>query len=150
MFANVKDDSDKSDELEQKNKVVLNAKIELELSELPEAERAEYVKELGIGESGLDALIKKAYEVLGLLTFSRAARWNRAAWTIKKGAKAPQAAGVIHTDFEKGFIRAEVIGYDDFIKYNGELGARDAGRLRLEGKEYVVQDGDVCHFRFAL
>jgi ribosome-binding ATPase len=146
---NVKDDSDKSDELDQQNKVVLNAKIELELSELPEAERAEYVKELGIGESGLDALIKKAYEVLGLLTFFTSGEMESRGWTIKKGAKAPQAAGVIHTDFEKGFIRAEVIGYDDFIKYNGELGARDAGRMRLEGKDYVMQDGDICHFRFA-
>lgn len=147
---NVKDGSDKSDELDQKDKVVLNAKIELELSELPESERAEYVKELGIGESGLDALIKKAYEVLGLLTFFTSGEMESRGWTIKKGAKAPQAAGVIHTDFEKGFIRAEVISYDDFIKYNGELGAREAGRMRLEGKEYVMQDGDVCHFRFAI
>ncbi len=146
---NIKDDSDKSGELDQKNKVILNAKIELELSELPEAERAEYVKELGIGESGLDALIKKAYEVLGLMTFFTSGEMESRGWTIKKGARAPQAAGVIHTDFEKGFIRAEVIAYDDFVKYNGESGARDAGRLRLEGKEYVVQDGDVCHFRFA-
>lgn len=147
---NVKDESDKSDELEQKDKVVLNAKIELELSELPESERAEYVKELGIGESGLDALIKKAYEVLGLITFFTSGEMESRGWTIKKGAKAPQAAGVIHTDFEKGFIRAEVIAYDDFVKYNGESGARDAGRLRLEGKEYVMQDGDVCHFRFSV
>ncbi len=146
---NVKDGSDKSDELDKKDKVVLNAKIELELSELPESERAEYVKELGIGESGLDALIKKAYEVLGLLTFFTSGEMESRGWTIKKGAKAPQAAGVIHTDFEKGFIRAEVIGYDDFVKYNGEAGAREAGRMRLEGKEYAVQDGDVCHFRFA-
>lgn len=147
---NVKDDSDKSDELEQKDKVVLNAKIELELSELPESERAEYVKELGISESGLDKLIKEAYKILDLITFFTSGEMESRGWTIKKGAKAPQAAGVIHTDFEKGFIRAEVIAYDDFVKYNGELGARDAGRLRLEGKEYVMQDGDVCHFRFAL
>lgn len=147
---NVKDDSDKSDELEEKNKVVLNAKIELELSELPEAERLEYIKELGIGESGLDALIKKAYDVLGLLTFFTSGEMESRGWTIKKGAKAPQAAGAIHTDFEKGFIRAEVIGYDDFIKYDGELGAREAGRMRLEGKDYVMRDGDVVHFRFSI
>jgi len=147
---NIKDGSDKSDELEEKDKVVLNAKIELELSELPESERADYVKELGIGESGLDALIKKTYEVLGLITFFTSGEMESRGWTIKKGAKAPQAAGVIHTDFEKGFIRAEVISYDDFVKYNGELGAREAGKMRLEGKDYVVQDGDVCHFRFAL
>ncbi|MFA5133462.1 MAG: redox-regulated ATPase YchF [Patescibacteria group bacterium] len=145
---NVKDGSDKSAELDKQNKVVLNAKIELELSDLPESERAEYVKELGIGESGLDKLIKESYKILDLMTFFASGPTESRGWTIKNGAKAPQAAGKIHTDFEKGFIRAEIISYDDFVKYNGEHGAKEAGRMRVEGKEYVMQDGDVVYFRF--
>jgi len=147
---NVKDDSDKSEELAEENKVVLNAKIELELSELSEEERKEYIKELGIGESGLDKLIKKAYNILDLMTFFASGPTESRGWTIKNGAKAPQAAGKIHTDFEKGFIRAEIISYDDFVKYNGEAGAKEAGRMRLEGKDYIMQDGDVVHFRFSI
>ena len=147
---NVKEDSDKSDELEEKNKVVLNAKLELELSELSEAERKDYIKELGIKESGLDALIKEAYKTLDLITFFTSGEMESRGWTIKNGAKAPEAAGVIHTDFEKGFIRAEVISYDDFVACNGELGAKETGKMRLEGKEYAVKDGDVCHFRFSI
>ena len=147
---NVKEDSDKSDELEEKNKVVLNAKLELELSELSEAERKDYIKELGIKESGLDALIKEAYKTLDLITFFKRGEMESRGWTIKNGAKAPEAAGIIHTDFEKGFIRAEVISYDDFVACNGELGAKETGKMRLEGKEYAVKDGDVCHFRFSI
>ena len=147
---NVKEDSDKSDELEEKNKVVLNAKLELELSELSEAERKDYIKELGIKESGLDALIKEAYKTLDLITFFTSGEMESRGWTIKNGAKAPEAAGIIHTDFEKGFIRAEVISYDDFVACNGELGAKETGKMRLEGKEYAVKDGDVCHFRFSI
>ncbi|MBU4421554.1 redox-regulated ATPase YchF [Patescibacteria group bacterium] len=147
---NVKEDSDKSDELDVKNKVVLNAKQELELSELDDNDRKEYIKELGLKESGLDALIKEGYKILDLITFFTSGEKESRGWTVDRGATAPQAAGKIHTDFEKGFIRAEVIGYDDFIKYNGEAGAKEKGAMRLEGKEYIVKDGDVCHFRFSI
>ena len=147
---NIKEDSDKSDELNMANKVVLNAKLELELSELGEAEKKEYVKELSIEESGLDALIKEAYKILNLITFLTSGEKESRGWTIKNGAKAPEAAGAIHSDFEKGFIRAEVISYDDFVKYNGESGAKEAGKMRLEGKDYIAHDGDVCHFRFSV
>jgi ribosome-binding ATPase YchF (GTP1/OBG family) len=102
----------------------------------------------GLDEPGLNRVIRAAYKLLGLQTYFTAGEKEVRAWTVKAGATAPQAAGVIHTDFEKGFIRAETIGYDDFIKYKGEAGARNAGRLRLEGKEYRVQEGDVLHFRF--
>lgn len=146
---NVKDDSDKSNELLQSNKIILNAKTELELSGLSEDERKEYIKELGLSESGLDSLIRKAYEILDLITFFATGPTESRGWTIKKGAKAPQAAGKIHTDFEKGFIRAEVISYEDFVACRGELGAKEAGKMRLEGKDYVMKDGDICHFRFA-
>ena len=129
--------------------VVISAKIEAELSELPPEEAKEYMKELGINESGLDRLIRASYELLGLITFLTTGPEETRAWTIKKGSSAPQAAGVIHTDFEKGFIRAETISYNDFTACGGESGARDKGLLRLEGKEYIVQDGDVMHFRFA-
>ena len=129
--------------------VVISAKIEAELSELPPEEAKEYMKELGINESGLDRLIRASYELLGLITFLTTGPEETRAWTITKGALAPQAAGVIHTDFEKGFIRSETISYNDFIACGGESGARDKGLLRLEGKEYVVQDGDIMHFRFA-
>jgi hypothetical protein len=147
---NVKEGADRSDELPSPDKVVLNAKLELDLSGLADDEKKEYMKELGIAESGLDVLIRKAYEILDLLTFFTSGEMESRGWTIKKGAKAPEAAGAIHTDFEKGFIRAEVIGYNDFVACNGEAGAKETGKMRLEGKEYVVQDGDVCHFRFAV
>ncbi len=124
------------------------AAIEAEISQLDEADRAEFLKDLGLDEPGLNRVIRAGYELLGLQTYFTAGVKEVRAWTVKSGATAPQAAGVIHTDFERGFIRAEVIAYDDFIKYRGEAGARDAGKLRLEGKEYLVKEGDVMHFRF--
>ncbi len=124
------------------------AAIEEELSQLDEADRDAFLADLGLDEPGLNRVIRAAYRLLGLQTYFTAGVKEVRAWTVKAGATAPQAAGVIHTDFEKGFIRAETIGYDDFVKYRGEAGARDAGRLRLEGKEYRVQEGDVLHFRF--
>ncbi|MBM3544594.1 MAG: redox-regulated ATPase YchF [Alphaproteobacteria bacterium] len=129
--------------------VVISAKIEAELAELPEAERQGYLAELGLAEPGLNRLIREGYKLLGLVTYFTAGPKEARAWTVPEGTRAPQAAGVIHTDFEKGFIRAETIPYDDYISLGGEAGARDAGKLRLEGKEYVVKDGDVLHFRFA-
>ena len=129
--------------------IVISAKIEAELSELQPEEAKEYMKELGINESGLDRLTEVSYDLLGLITFLTTGPEETRAWTVKKGATAPQAAGVIHTDFEKGFIRAETISYDDFISCGGESGARDKGVLRLEGKEYIMKDGDIVHFRFA-
>ena len=124
------------------------AAIEEELSQLDDADRDAFLADLGLEEPGLNRVIRAAYALLGLQTYFTAGVKEVRAWTVRAGATAPQAAGVIHTDFEKGFIRAETIGYDDFIKYRGEAGARDAGRLRLEGKEYRVQEGDVLHFRF--
>ena len=124
------------------------AAIEEELSHLDDADRDVFLADMGYEEPGLNRVIRGAYALLGLQTYFTAGVKEVRAWTVKKGATAPQAAAVIHTDFEKGFIRAETIGYDDFIKYKGESGARDAGRLRLEGKEYIVQEGDVLHFRF--
>jgi len=128
--------------------VVVSAAIESELVAMAPEERGEYLSELGLEETGLARVIRAGYELLGLKTFFTVGPKEARAWTFHTGAKAPQAAGEIHTDFEKGFIRAETIGYDDFPKYRGESGARDAGRLRLEGKEYRVQEGDVLHFRF--
>ena len=128
--------------------ITIDAKIESELSELSDVERAEYLKELGLTESGLDKIIKEAYKTLGLITFITAGPKESKAWTCKAGTKAPQAAGIIHTDFEKGFIRAEVIQWDKLLEAGGYPGARDKGWLRVEGKEYVVEDGDVVHFRF--
>lgn len=128
--------------------VPICAQIESDLHDLEAEEAAEYLSDLGLTEPGLNALITAAYDLLGLQSYFTAGVQEVRAWTIPKGAKAPQAAGVIHTDFERGFIKAEVIGYEDFIQYGGEKGARDAGKLRLEGKEYVVQDGDVIHFKF--
>ena len=128
--------------------VAVCAAIESELVELEEEEKAEFLADLGLEEPGLNRVIRAGYQLLGLQTYFTAGVKEVRAWTIPVGASAPQAAGVIHTDFEKGFIRAEVTSYDDFIAYNGEQGAREAGRLRLEGKEYIVQDGDVMHFRF--
>lgn len=129
--------------------VVISAAIEAEVAQLAtEEERAEYLGALGLEETGLARVIRAGYGLLGLLTFFTVGPKEARAWTVRKGAKAPEAAGVIHTDFEKGFIRAETIAFDDFVSNGGEAGARDAGKLRLEGKEYVVQDGDVFHFRF--
>lgn len=124
----------------------INAKIEEEIANLPEEEQAEYIKELGLKESGLDKLIKAAYEILGLITFLTTGADETRAWTVKQGSKAPQAAGVIHTDFEKGFIRAEVINWQKFIEAGSEAKARELGWIRTEGKEYIIQDGDVCNF----
>ena len=128
--------------------ITLCAKIEEELSGFDDEEKKEYLKELGIEESGLDKLIKASYNLLGLQTYFTAGPKEVRAWTFKKGMKAPACAGIIHSDFEKGFIRAEVISFEDYKKYNGEKGAKEAGKLRSEGKEYVMQDGDVCLFRF--
>ena len=124
------------------------AAIEAEIAQLDESERAEFLAELGLAEPGLNRVIRAAYRLLGLETFFTAGPKEVRAWTVRVGSTAPQAAGVIHTDFERGFIRAEVIGFADYIAGNGEAGARDAGKLRLEGKEYIVQEGDVMHFRF--
>jgi len=124
------------------------AAIEAEIAQLPEEERAEFLRDLGLSEPGLNRVIRGAYELLGLITYFTAGPKEVRAWTVRRGSTAPQAAGVIHTDFERGFIRAEVIAYDDYIQYRGEAGAREAGRLRLEGKEYLVQEADVMHFRF--
>ena len=124
------------------------AAIEAELVELEEDEQGAFLEELGLDEPGLNRVIRAGYRLLGLHTYFTAGVKEVRAWTVRIGATAPQAAGVIHTDFEKGFIRAEVTSYDDFIACNGEQGAREAGKLRLEGKDYIVQDGDVMHFRF--
>jgi GTP-binding protein YchF len=128
--------------------VVISAKIESEIATLSREERAEFLSTLGLEEAGLDRLIRAGYRLLDLITYFTVGPKEARAWTITRGTRAPAAAGVIHTDFEKGFIRAETIAYDDYIAYGGEAGARDAGKLRLEGKEYVVADGDVMHFRF--
>jgi hypothetical protein len=128
--------------------VAVCAAIEAEIAQLDEAERGEFLAELGLREPGLNRVIRAAYTLLGLETFFTAGPKEVRAWTVRLGATAPQAAGVIHTDFERGFIRAEVIAFSDYLAGKGEAGARDAGRLRLEGKEYVVQEGDVMHFRF--
>jgi ribosome-binding ATPase len=129
--------------------VVISAKIESEIAVLSRAERSDYLAAVGLQEAGLDRLIRAGYALLGLVTFFTAGPKETRAWTVTRGAKAPQAAGVIHTDFEQGFIRSETIAYDDYVAFGGEAGTRDAGKMRLEGKDYVVQDGDVVHFRFA-
>ena len=129
--------------------VVISAKIEAELAELDAPERKAYLTELGLKEPGLNRLVREGYNLLGLITYFTAGPKEARAWTVVEGTRAPQAAGVIHTDFEKGFIRAETIAFDDYVTLSGEAGARDAGKLRLEGKDYVVKDGDVLHFRFA-
>lgn len=128
--------------------VVISAKIEEELSVLDEEERQMFLQDLGVTESGLDILIKEAYELLGLRTFFTAGEKECRAWTFKNGMKAPQCAGVIHTDFERGFIKAEVVSYDDFIFYKSAAKIKEAGKMRLEGKDYVFQDGDIVVFRF--
>ena len=124
------------------------AAIESEMVELDDEEKTDFLAEMGLEEPGLNRVIRAGYELLGLQTYFTAGKKEVRAWQVKQGATAPEAAGVIHTDFQKGFIRAEVTSYDDFIQYNGENGAKEAGKLRLEGKDYIVQDGDVMHFRF--
>jgi GTP-binding protein YchF len=129
--------------------VVVSAKIESEIAVLPPEEQSDFLETVGLVEPGLNRVIRAGYDLLGLITYFTAGPKEARAWTVTEGTRAPQAAGAIHTDFEKGFIRAETIAYPDYVSLNGEAGARDAGKLRLEGKEYVVQDGDVLHFRFA-
>ena len=129
--------------------VVIAAKIEAEIAVLPPAERAEYLAAIGLKEPGLDRLIRAGYALLNLITYFTAGPKEAAAWTVTRGTKAPQAAAVIHSDFERGFIRAETIAYDEYVTYGGETGAREAGKMRLEGKSYVVAEGDVMHYRFA-
>ncbi len=128
--------------------VVICNKLEAEIAELEDEERDEFLADMGLEEAGLDRVIRAGYDLLGLHTYFTAGPKEVRAWTVQVGATAPEAAGVIHTDFQKGFIRAEVVGFDDFIDNNGEQGAKDAGRWRLEGKDYIVADGDVIHFRF--
>ena len=128
--------------------VPVSAAIEEEIAQLEDADRAEFLAEMGLSEAGLNRVIRAGYKLLGMQTYFTAGVKEVRAWQVHKGSTAPQAAGVIHTDFEKGFIRAETIAFDDFIKFRGEAGCREAGRMRLEGKDYVVQEGDVLHFRF--
>lgn len=128
--------------------ITVSAKIESELCELNDEERIEFLKDLGVKEAGLNKLINATYNLLGLATYFTAGSDECRAWTFKKGMKAPACAGIIHSDFEKGFIRAEVMSYEDLEKYGTELKVREAGKLRIEGKEYIMQDGDICHFRF--
>ena len=139
---------DKDAKAENAPVVPVCAAIESEMVELDDEEKAEFLAEMGLNEPGLNRVIRAGYQLLGLQTYFTAGPKEVRAWTVQVGATAPQAAGVIHTDFEKGFIRAEVISYDEFIQYKGEHGAKEAGKLRLEGKDYIVKDGDVMHFRF--
>ena len=136
-------------QIEDAGCVVISAQIEAEIAGLAAAERTDYLAAIGLKEPGLDRLIRAGYALLDLVTFFTVGPKETRAWTITRGSRAPQAAGVIHTDFERGFIRAETIAYGDYAVLGGEAGARDAGKLRLEGKDYVVADGDVMHFRFA-
>lgn len=129
--------------------VVISARIEAELAQLPADERLEYLQEIGLEEPGLNRLIRAGYDLLDLITYFTAGEKEARAWTVPEGTSAPKAAGVIHTDFEKGFIRAETIAYGDFVTLGGENKAKEAGKMRLEGKEYIVHDGDIMHFRFA-
>ncbi|EGQ2740762.1 redox-regulated ATPase YchF [Staphylococcus pseudintermedius] len=128
--------------------IVISAKIEEEIATLDEEDKAMFLEELGIEEPGLNRLIRKTYDLLGLATYFTAGVQEVRAWTFKEGMTAPQCAGIIHTDFERGFICAEVTSYEDFVAHNGEQGAKEAGKMRLEGKDYIMQDGDVVHFRF--
>ncbi|GAB5453260.1 MAG: redox-regulated ATPase YchF [Halioglobus sp.] len=128
--------------------VTICNQLEAEIADLEDEERLEFLQDLGMEEPGLDRVIRAGYSLLNLHTFFTAGPKEVRAWTVKVGASAPEAAGVIHTDFQKGFIRAEIVGYEDFIEFNGEQGAKDAGRWRLDGKDYIVQDGDISHFRF--
>jgi ribosome-binding ATPase YchF (GTP1/OBG family) len=129
--------------------VVVSAQIESEIATLSADEQTDYLEAVGLSEPGLNRVIRAGYDLLHLVTFFTAGPKEARAWTVEKGTRAPQAAGVIHTDFEKGFIRAETIAYDDYVALGGEAGAREAGKFRLEGRDYVVADGDVMHFRFA-
>ena len=130
--------------------VKISGKIEEEISQLDENEKGEYLRSVGLEESGLDRLVREGYRLLDLITFFTSGPKENRAWTVRRGAKAPEAAGKIHSDFERGFIRAEVIAFGDFVACKGEAGARTAGKLRVEGKDYVVQDGDLMHFRFSI
>ncbi|WP_375465868.1 redox-regulated ATPase YchF [uncultured Methylobacterium sp.] len=136
-------------EAEGAQAVVVSAKIESEIAVMPAADQGDYLEAVGLSEPGLNRVIRAGYDLLGLITYFTVGPKEARAWTITRGTRAPAAAGVIHTDFEKGFIRAETIAFTDYTALKGEAGARDAGKLRLEGKEYLVQDGDVLHFRFA-
>jgi ribosome-binding ATPase YchF (GTP1/OBG family) len=129
--------------------ILISGKIEEELCTLPAEDKKSFMEDLGMVEPGVDSLVRAGYELLGLASYFTAGVKEVRAWQIAKGFKAPQAAGVIHTDFEKGFIRAEVATYDDYVKYHGEKGCKEVGKLRAEGKDYVVKDGDVMHFLFA-
>jgi hypothetical protein len=143
--------SDKATEFAKQRRipcVVISAAIEAEVAQLPAEDQGEYLASLGLKETGLARVVRAGYALLDLVTFFTVGPKEAKAWTVRRDARAPEAAGVIHTDFEKGFIRAETIAYDDYVTLNGEAGARDAGKLRLEGKEYAVKDGDVFHFRF--
>ena len=133
---------------ENSSVITVCAKIESELSELNDEDKTNFLNELGVEESGLDKLIKATYDLLGLATYFTAGSDECRAWTFRKGMKAPACAGIIHTDFERGFIRAEIMSYEDLEKHGDEKAVREAGKMRLEGKEYVMQDGDICHFRF--
>ena len=128
--------------------IVLSAEVESEIAELPAAEQPDYLASLGLSEPARARFLRAVYSLLHQISFFTVGEDEVRAWTVRKGATAPQAAAVIHTDFEKGFIRAEVIAYDDYVRLGGETAAKEAGKMRLEGKEYVVQDGDVMHFRF--
>ena len=157
-IANVQDDGFEDNPMleavrklaEQEGAIVVPvcAALEAEIVQLDEDEKTEFLADLGLEEPGLNRVVRAGYDLLNLSTYFTAGVKEVRAWTIHTGASAPQAAGVIHTDFEKGFIRAEVVSYNDFIEYGGEQGAKDAGKWRLEGKDYIVQDGDVVHFRF--
>lgn len=150
VIANVDEDklTDQYEPIDGVTPIPVCAQVEAELAELDDEEAAEYLKELGIAESGLSTVIKAAYRILGLQSYFTAGQVEVRAWTIPIGAKAPQAAGAIHSDFERGFIKAETISYQDYVELGGEAGAKAQGKLRMEGKDYVVQDGDVMHFRF--
>ena len=128
--------------------IVISAKVEEEIATLDDEDRDMFLEDLGLEEPGLNRLIRTTYDLLGLATYFTAGVQEVRAWTFRKGMTAPQCAGVIHTDFERGFIRAEVTSYEDYVEYNGENGAKEAGKQRLEGKDYIMQDGDVVHFRF--
>jgi ribosome-binding ATPase YchF (GTP1/OBG family) len=128
--------------------VIVSAAIEAEIVTMAPEDRGEFLSDLGLTETGLARVIRAGYDLLHLITFFTAGPKEARAWTVETGSKAPQAAGVIHTDFERGFIRAETIAYDDFVRHGGEAGAKEAGRMRSEGKEYVVHDGDIMLFRF--
>jgi ribosome-binding ATPase YchF (GTP1/OBG family) len=128
--------------------VIVSAAIEAEISQMPEGDRTEFLDSLGLKDSGLDRIIRAGYELLGLVTYFTVGPKESRAWTITRGTKAPQAAAVIHNDFERGFIACETTAYDDFVALGGEQGAKEAGKMRVEGKEYVVKDGDILLFRF--